>query len=90
MACQICGAETSAYRNRSRMVLCGTCHKTTPAKVTRDEFDSLFWVSDDPTEMPPPEGIRREFYEDYQASRHGSVAAYHRSTQANLPCWAMD
>jgi hypothetical protein len=77
MACRVCGAEGGVeYRSRSRMALCGACHKGTPAKVGREEFDRLYWDGDESV----PESTRREFYDDYRTSTHGSVRDYIAAT----------
>jgi hypothetical protein len=77
MACQICGDEKNVeYRNRSRMALCGSCHKDTPVKATREEFDTIYWVGCDDV----PESTKREFFADYKASKHSSVETYRDRT----------
>jgi ribosome-binding protein aMBF1 (putative translation factor) len=81
MYCRICGDETAtAYRDRSRMVLCPSCHEDTPAKVGRAEFELDYWEGQ--AETVPP-GIRREFWEDYRASRYSSVADYRTATSSH-------
>lgn len=79
--CKICGTERGiAYRERSGMVLCGSCHSDTPAKVGFGEFCRGYFDSE-PDAMPGPDRrIAREFFDDYRASRHGSVASYRAAT----------
>lgn len=78
MYCRICGDENAKYYSTKRQSLCRSCAKDTPAKVGREAFDRAFWQGC--TENDPPEGIRREFYSDYLASRHASVSEYSAAT----------
>jgi hypothetical protein len=79
MYCRICGDENGTkYYTTKRQTLCRSCAKDTPAKVGREVFDRIYW--DGCTENDPPEGVRREFYSDYLASRHSSVAEYSEAT----------
>jgi hypothetical protein len=79
MYCRICGDEKDVrYYAGKRQSLCRSCAKDTPAKVSRTTFDRVYWTGCE--ENDPPEGIRREFYADYLASRHGSVASYIEAT----------
>jgi uncharacterized Zn finger protein (UPF0148 family) len=81
MHCRICGDETAtAYRPRSGLILCPSCHEDTPAKVDRETFDRDYW--DGQAETVPP-AIRREFWEDYRASRYSSVADYLSATTSS-------
>lgn len=71
MYCRICGTEENvAYHAAQRQALCRDCKRDTPPKVSRAAFDLAYWKREDGTVDPsdPPEGIRREFYEDYLAS----------------------
>jgi hypothetical protein len=81
MACKICGDDNATYRSRSGMFLCPSCHRDTPAKATRAEFDAAYWDGADDV----PESIRREFYSDYRASKYGPIASYRAATSS--PCW---
>lgn len=66
MYCRVCGSENDiAFRFRSRLSLCDYCHKTTPAKVTREKFDEVYWKGQAST---VPENIKKEFYSDYKMS----------------------
>ena len=80
MSCQICGAERSAYRERSRMRLCVGCHKDTPTKSDRGTFDRQDWGA---AWQTVPEAIRREFYDDYRHSTYGPVKDYVAATTAD-------
>jgi ribosome-binding protein aMBF1 (putative translation factor) len=81
MYCRICGDETStAFRARSGMILCPSCHEDTPAKVSRTEFELDYWEGQAET---VPTAIRREFWEDYRASRYESVADYRDATTSH-------
>jgi ribosome-binding protein aMBF1 (putative translation factor) len=73
MYCKICGSPTAKYRERSRMTLCADCHHMTPAKVSREMFDHMYWG--DRIESVPA-STRREFWEDYQSSTIGPVEVY--------------
>jgi hypothetical protein len=78
--CRVCGDErTARYRVRSRMVLCDACHKDTPAKVARAEFERLFW---DGLADNVALAVRNEFWDDYRASSYGPVADYKAATTA--------
>lgn len=78
MQCRICGDERDVlYRQRSRQFLCRSCHAHTPAKVSRETFERLYWAGDDPL---PCQSIRDEFWDDYRSSGCGSVAEYIRAT----------
>jgi hypothetical protein len=80
MYCRICGDESSVeYRDRSRMFLCASCHADTPRKATREEFDRVYW-GQGPEADSVPEGTKRDFFEDYKASRYCSVETYHDAT----------
>lgn len=82
MQCKICGDENRVeYRPRSGMFLCPYCHKETPAKATRDEFDHLYWGDDIET---VPQSTRKEFYEDYRTSNYGPVAEYIKATTSDV------
>lgn len=77
MYCRICGEENNVkYYATKRQALCRHCAKDTPAKVSRAAFDRKYWAGDDDC----PESIRREFYADYLASRHGSIESYMEAT----------
>lgn len=82
MYCRICGVTDDEvriqYYPNKRQALCRHCAKGTPSKVGRIEFDRLYWAG--ATENDPPESTRREFYSDYLASRHSSVASYLAAT----------
>jgi hypothetical protein len=81
MPCRICGDEKAEYRERSRMTLCRSCHKTTHAKVGREAFDLEYWGSDWES---VPHSIRSEFYSDYRASTFKSVAEYRHETSCPI------
>lgn len=77
MPCRICGDENATFRGRSCMVLCPSCHRDTPAKVSRLDFDRLYWGAEAES---VPLSTRNEFYDDYRCSRHGSVSSYRAAT----------
>lgn len=72
MGCAICGDDRATYRNRSRMFLCASCHKDTPAKVSRDEFERVYWAGDDSV----PAQTKQAFWEDYKYSKYKTVQEY--------------
>ena len=82
MYCKVCGVEEGVkYRERSRMSLCDSCHKGTPAKAGFDTFAKQTFLRDNPNyfeEHPANRRIAREFYDDYKHSNYGSVAEYWR------------
>ena len=77
MYCRICGDEDRVkFYPAKRQSLCPHCAKDTPANVGREAFDAKYWATGDDV----PQAIRRDFYEDYLASRHSSVAKYLEAT----------
>ena len=62
--CAVCAAP-GRWRPASRIALCDSCADETPAKISRGEFDPLYWGS---AFGDVPEGTRREFYSDYLTS----------------------
>jgi hypothetical protein len=81
MYCRICGDEKDVrYYATRRQSLCRSCAKDTPRKVGRESFDRVYWAGDEHC----PESVRREFYLDYLASNHGSVASYAQATSGAL------
>lgn len=79
MRCSICGTSDAQYRNRSRLVLCRSCHEDTPSKVSREEFDRLYWES---AAESVPLSTRNEFWSDYKTSTYRSVADYRTATSS--------
>lgn len=80
MYCKICGDENNiSYRPGRRQVLCDTCAKDTPVKVSRSSFDRQYW-GNDPTVN---ESIKREFYEDYLASKN-TLPEYIKATTSEV------
>jgi hypothetical protein len=78
MFCRVCGDQRGVkYRARSRLALCPSCHRDTPAKVTRAAFERVYWGgrADD-----VPAAVRAAFWDDYRHSGYGSVASYKRAT----------
>ena len=77
MYCQICGTEKNIeLRSGRRGVLCDDCARSTPAKVSRAEFDAAYWGRN---AAEVPECTKREFYSDYRASEKG-LQNYIKST----------
>lgn len=75
--CQICGDCCGVkYYATKRQYLCKACAKDTPAKVSRESFERLYWGkgSADVSEFQ-----KREFYSDYLASSY-TVAEYRKAT----------
>lgn len=68
--CRVCGTEENcAWRDRSRMTLCESCHKDTPEKVTVAEFCAATGLNKD-------EPGFFNWWEDYKYSTYGSVEEY--------------
>jgi hypothetical protein len=86
--CRICGDERGTeYRERSGMVLCKSCHREAPGKVCRAAFDQLYWPGASDDYRSPdyvPESTRREFFDDYLASKCRSVEEYLRQTTSSV------
>lgn len=67
MYCRICGDEEGIeFYPKQRQVLCRTCKRNTPSKVSRSEFDRAYW-HDAPDVA---DSTKREFYSDYLASSY--------------------
>jgi hypothetical protein len=82
MYCRICGDESGVeFRGRSRMALCESCHTDTPRKVSREEFDRVFWGTG-PEAADVHESTRREFYDDYRTSTYGTAESYRDRDEA--------
>lgn len=83
--CKICGYDRCVhYRDRSRMMLCASCHETTPAKVSLGDFCRNYFDKK-PDDMTDAEmSTASEFYDDYRTSTYGSVAEYRAATTE--PC----
>jgi len=62
------------------MSLCDSCHGDTPAKVSREEFERVYWAGDEDC----PRAIRNEFWDDYRASRYATVEEYRDATTSAL------
>ena len=66
MICRICGhTEGIKYYTAKRQALCNYCATGTPQKVSRASFDNYYWEK--PHEVP--EGVKRDFYDDYITSQ---------------------
>lgn len=66
MYCRICGDETNVkYYPAKRQSLCRHCAKDTPAKVSFETFCKAIFQGDEEC----PHAIKRDFYDDYKASR---------------------
>lgn len=63
------GTDNCAWRNRSRMTLCKSCHDDTPQKATVEEFCQV-------TGLDRNEPGFENWWEDYKYSTYGSVKKY--------------
>ena len=65
-SCTICASTVKvAHRKHCMMTLCEICSEDTPKKLTREQFDRIYWgarVSEVAT------NVKREFYDDYKKS----------------------
>lgn len=74
--CRVCGTEDNlAYRERSRMTLCESCHKDTPEKATVAEFCAATGLNKD-------EPGFSNWWEDYKYSTYGDPKEYWDSCTA--------
>lgn len=80
MACRICGSEENVrYVFEAKQFLCKSCAADTPKKISRSEFDNVYWNGD----KTVPEAIRREFYSDYLSSSN-TLEEYIRTTSSSF------
>ena len=84
MYCKICGDENNVkLRGGNRGVLCDTCAASTPRKAGRASFDAAYWGTGDDARAVP-EGIKREFYDDYRASEKTLEQYIEATTSATM------
>lgn len=79
LTCRICDLQddtVARYIAKGSMVLCPTCCAETPDKVSRLEFDKLYWDGDSESVAP---AMRKSFYEDYLMSNM-TLGDYVRAT----------
>lgn len=80
MECVVCGEWRGVdWRASQRQALCEACVANTPAKVSRSEFEKIYWSGHADT---VPAGIRREFYSDYLSSDL-TLTQYVKATTTN-------
>jgi hypothetical protein len=85
MYCRVCGddGETVKYRSGKHQSLCRWCNRDTPRKVTREEFERVYWAGPPGIETVP-HSTRRDFWEDYLASEC-TLAEYVEQTTTRNP-----
>lgn len=84
MRCKSCGTESNvAFKSSKGMFLCTECSSEIPRKVSREEFERLYW-NEGVDQVP--HAFRREFWEDYQQSRYSKVADYIAATRTEVYC----
>jgi hypothetical protein len=82
MQCRVCGDENNvSFRNRSGWFLCNSCHRDTPRKASREDFDLIYWEGQAES---VPASTRQAFWEDYRASNFGPITSYIDATRESL------
>lgn len=83
MYCNICGNEKDTqYITTKYQTLCRLCNIETPAKISREMFDRLYWEG---KEGDVPTGIKHDFYGDYLAST-SDFETYKKETSGGGEC----
>ena len=77
--CTICGHASGRFRAAKRQTLCNLCDATTPKKVSREQFELVYWNEQADC---VPYSTRAEFYSDYLTSTLTLEAYVSETTEA--------